>query len=140
MPPTVTLRTFDWPDYEAVVALWQAVGLRLTVSDSRAALAATLDHAADLFVVADAGGQIIGAVLGTFDGRRGWLRHLAVASAWAAASWPKWSPPADTRMRQDQPARRVRQRGGRGLLRPDRIHAPRACLNGEMALSPFRRK
>ena len=82
MPPTVTLRTFDWPDYEAVVALWQAVGLRLTVSDSRAALAATLDHAAGLFVVADADGQIMGAVLGTFDGRRGWLHHLAVAPAW----------------------------------------------------------
>jgi ribosomal protein S18 acetylase RimI-like enzyme len=82
MAPPVTIRTFDWPDYEAVVALWQAVGLRLTVSDSRAALAATLDHAADLFVVAEAEGQIIGAVLGTFDGRRGWLHHLAVAPAW----------------------------------------------------------
>jgi ribosomal protein S18 acetylase RimI-like enzyme len=82
MPPTVTIRTFDWPDYEAVVALWQAVELRLTVSDSRAALAATLEHAADLFVVAEAEGQIMGAVLGTFDGRRGWLHHLAVAPAW----------------------------------------------------------
>jgi ribosomal protein S18 acetylase RimI-like enzyme len=82
MPPTVTIRTFDWPDYEAVVALWQTVGLRLTVSDSGAALAATLDHAADLFVVAEAEGQIMGAVLGTFDGRRGWLHHLAVAPAW----------------------------------------------------------
>lgn len=78
----VALRTFAWPDYEAVVDLWRAVGLGLTVSDSREGLQRTLDHDADLFVVADAGGEIVGALLGTFDGRRGWLHHLAVAHAW----------------------------------------------------------
>ena len=33
-------------------------------------------------MVAEADGQLVGALLGTFDGRRGWLHHLAVAPAW----------------------------------------------------------
>ena len=33
----------------------------------------------DLFLVAAADDRIVGAVLGTFDGRRGWVNRLAVA-------------------------------------------------------------
>ncbi len=82
MPDAVSLRTFAWSDYEAVIALWRATGLGITVSDSRDGLALTLGHDAELFVVAEADGQLVGALLGTFDGRRGWLHHLAVAPQW----------------------------------------------------------
>ena len=37
-----------------------------------------LERDADLFLVAEHGGTIIGCVLGAWDGRRGWINHLAV--------------------------------------------------------------
>ena len=33
MPDAITLRAFAWSDYEAVIALWRATGLGITVSD-----------------------------------------------------------------------------------------------------------
>ena len=39
-----------------------------------------LQRDAELFIVAESGEQIVGAVLGCYDGRRGWVNHLAVAS------------------------------------------------------------
>ena len=32
----------------------------------------------DLFLVAEDGAEVVGCVLGAWDGRRGWLNHLAV--------------------------------------------------------------
>lgn len=75
------LRTFDLNDYERVVALWEESGLQVGPSDSREGLAHKLERDADLFLVAEDGGAIVGAVLGSYDGRRGWINHLAVAES-----------------------------------------------------------
>ncbi len=81
-----TLRTFRFPeDYEAVYRLWAQAGpgIQLRVSDSRAEIAKKVAHAPDLFVVAETPtGEIIGAVMAGFDGRRGLIYHLAVAQAY----------------------------------------------------------
>ena len=42
-------------------------------------LRGTLKHGPDLLLVADdVGAGVVGVVLGTFDGRRGWIHRLAV--------------------------------------------------------------
>ena len=68
-------------EYDRVIALWVAAGLQISRSDSRAALEHKLERDADLFLVAedDETGALIGAVLGAYDGRRGWINHLAIA-------------------------------------------------------------
>jgi putative acetyltransferase len=67
-------------DYDAVVELWEATpGIGLSEADERSNIAAFLEHNRGLSFVAEAGGAIAGAVLGSFDGRRGYLHHLAVA-------------------------------------------------------------
>ncbi len=70
------IRAFFWDDYAAVVGLWRTVGTGvLPEGEVRGAL----QQGPDLFVVADdADAGIVGAVLGTFDGRRGWIHRLAV--------------------------------------------------------------
>ncbi len=73
------IRTFDWPDYDAVVRIWRRAGLEIGASDERDALARTIERDPGLFLVAEDSGAIVGAVLAAFDGRRGWLYHLAVA-------------------------------------------------------------
>ena len=77
-----SVREFQFPeDYLAVFKLWSEAGpgIHLRRSDERDEIAKKLLRDADLFLVAEAGGEIIGSVLGGFDGRRGMVYHLAVA-------------------------------------------------------------
>jgi ribosomal protein S18 acetylase RimI-like enzyme len=71
----IDIREFGWDDFEAVVALWASTGREVV---PRAELAAKLTRDPELFLVGSAGGKIVGVVMGTFDGRRGWILRLAV--------------------------------------------------------------
>ncbi len=76
-----TLRTFRFPeDYPAVYDLWAHAGegIHLRRSDEPQEIEKKLKRDPDLFLVAESGGDIIGAVLGGYDGRRGLMYHLAV--------------------------------------------------------------
>lgn len=66
-------------DYDAAYALWEACGLFLGEADSREGIARLLEANPGLSFVLEQKGEIIGTVLGSFDGRRGWVRHLAVS-------------------------------------------------------------
>lgn len=78
----VIIRPFSFPqDYPAVYHLWSEAGegIHLGRSDQPEEIAKKLQRDADLFLVAEVQGKIVGAVLGGFDGRRGIMYHLAVA-------------------------------------------------------------
>lgn len=78
----IQIREFVYPaDYEAAVQLWNTVGPGVHVgpSDVPAELEKKLERDPDLFLVALDGEQLIGSVIGGFDGRRGMVYHLAVA-------------------------------------------------------------
>lgn len=81
---TLRIRNFQFPeDYEPVFRLWQQAGegIHLRKSDEPKEIQKKLTRDADLFLVAENDGEIIGAVLGGFDGRRGLMYHLAVSKA-----------------------------------------------------------
>jgi len=59
--------------------LWQAAGLNISRSDSLAGIKRKLERNAELFFVAEGEGKIVGVVMGSYDGRRGWVNHLAVS-------------------------------------------------------------
>lgn len=74
------VRNFRIDDYNAVVALWRRTeGVGLNESDTRRAIAAYLQRNPCFSFVAEKDGRLIGAVLCGYDGRRGYLHHLAVA-------------------------------------------------------------
>ena len=80
---SIQIREFCFPaDYESVYQLWQSIekGVRVGRSDTPAEIEKKLARDPDLFLVAESGGSIIGSVIGGFDGRRGLIYHLAVAS------------------------------------------------------------
>ena len=79
MATALRIRTFEMRDYEQVAELWRAAGLSLHLSDDVRGIEHRLQRDAELFIVAESGEQIVGAVLGCYDGRRGWVNHLAVA-------------------------------------------------------------
>jgi ribosomal protein S18 acetylase RimI-like enzyme len=75
------IRTFAYPDdLPAVLQLWSTAGpgVHLGPSDEPAELQKKLRRDPDLFLVAEEGGSLIGAVMGGFDGRRAIVYHLAI--------------------------------------------------------------
>jgi len=78
---TFTIREIVYPqDFPSVLELWgvSGPGVQLGKSDTPAEIEKKLKRDPDLFLVAETRGQIVGAVLGGFDGRRGLVYHLAV--------------------------------------------------------------
>nr|WP_296066744.1 GNAT family N-acetyltransferase [uncultured Actinoplanes sp.] len=67
------IRAFQWSDYDAVAAVWAAAAREVV---PRAELALKLQRDPQLFLVA--GTPAVGVVMGTYDGRRGWILRLAV--------------------------------------------------------------
>jgi ribosomal protein S18 acetylase RimI-like enzyme len=76
------IREFHYPeDYPATRQLWENAGpgIQLRRSDEPEEIQKKLQRDPDLFLVAEVDGQIVGTVVGGFDGRRGMVYHLAVA-------------------------------------------------------------
>ncbi len=79
--PEFKIREFRYPqDYPPVIELWNTAGPGIHVrrSDQPDEILKKLQRDPDLFLVAESEGEIIGSVLGGFDGRRGMMYHLAV--------------------------------------------------------------
>lgn len=71
-------RDFTLDDFDSVIDLWKRAGLILSRSDRIEGLEKKLKRDSELFFVVEEDGRIIGAVMGCYDGRRGWINHLAV--------------------------------------------------------------
>lgn len=85
MSPSTHIREFRYPeDYTPVTRLWAGIerGVRVGRSDSPGEIEKKLQRDPDLFLVAEADGEIIGTVIGGFDGRRGVIYHLAVSAGY----------------------------------------------------------
>jgi ribosomal protein S18 acetylase RimI-like enzyme len=80
----VTIRDMTNDDYDAVTRVWTEAALpfRPRGRDRRETMQAEMARGTALFLVAEAGGEVVGVVLGTHDGRRGWINRLAVAPAY----------------------------------------------------------
>ncbi len=80
----VDLREFRFPDdYDAVMRFWESIekGIHLGPSDAPAEIQKKIQRDPDLFIVAELNNEIVGTVIGGFDGRRGMIYHLAVAAS-----------------------------------------------------------
>lgn len=79
---SVSIREFRYPDdYSRALRLWQGAGqgVRVGPSDTPEEIQKKLQRDPDLFLVAEVGTELVGTVIGGFDGRRGHVYHLAVA-------------------------------------------------------------
>jgi ribosomal protein S18 acetylase RimI-like enzyme len=72
------IREFKLDDYSVVRDLWQTSGLILRPGDELEDVKLKLQRDPDLFLVAEQENMIVGSVMGGWDGRRGWIYHLAV--------------------------------------------------------------
>lgn len=66
------------PDLNAIADLWATCGLVPSPRGFRNEMQRKLFADPTLFLVADDGGDIVGAVMGGYDGRTAWVSRLAV--------------------------------------------------------------
>jgi GNAT superfamily N-acetyltransferase len=77
------IRGFKPDDYDEVMALWRESGLTLKRSDTLQELKKLLVFPGSVFLIVEADrgdtpSEIMGTVIGAWDGRRAWLYHLAL--------------------------------------------------------------
>ena len=76
-----SIREYEHPDdYPSVYRIWESAGsgIHLRRSDTIQEIYKKVQRDPDLFLVAIIKGEIVGTVIGGFDGRRGMMYHLAV--------------------------------------------------------------
>ncbi len=76
-----TIRTLGIEEYDAIMALWREAGLtslRPRGRDSRDAMAAQLATGVQTVLGLKVAGHLIGVVVASHDGRKGWINRLAV--------------------------------------------------------------
>jgi len=76
----VDVAEFAMGDFPAVDRLWRRSGLWMRPSDDADETRLKLERDPDLFLLARVEGEIVGAVVGGWDGRRAYVYHLAVAA------------------------------------------------------------
>jgi ribosomal protein S18 acetylase RimI-like enzyme len=80
----IRIRLMTGEDYPRLYELWKAVpgiGLR-SLDDSAAGIGRFLARNPGTCFVAEAGGDLAGAVLSGHDGRRGYIYHAAIREEW----------------------------------------------------------
>ncbi|OGF56318.1 MAG: hypothetical protein A2Z21_03935 [Candidatus Fraserbacteria bacterium RBG_16_55_9] len=78
---SIAIRDFHTEDYDALVALWEEAGLPYKPQgrDSQEEIARQIRHSTAIYLIAEHNGVLVGSVLCTNDGRKGWINRLAVS-------------------------------------------------------------
>ncbi|MHA1257983.1 MAG: GNAT family N-acetyltransferase, partial [Promethearchaeota archaeon] len=69
---------FNLKYYQKVVELWKRAGIEVGPSDTEEEIAEVQNRNPDLFLIGKEDENIVAVVIGAFDGRRGYIHHLAV--------------------------------------------------------------
>jgi ribosomal protein S18 acetylase RimI-like enzyme len=69
-------------EVETLIALWCEAGLEVEPVSAGSELIALVEAGTDLVLVDERNGIVVGTVLGTWDGRRGWVQRLAMKPGW----------------------------------------------------------
>ena len=71
------VRQFRDGDGDQLRTFWLACGIRIRPGDDDRSLGAFAARNEGLFLLAEENGHLVGSILAGFDGRRGWLYHVA---------------------------------------------------------------
>ena len=74
------IRRYRESDRDAVVDLWRECGLVMPWNDPVKDINRKLRVQRDMFLVGSVGGQLVATVMAGYEGHRGWINYLAVAT------------------------------------------------------------
>ena len=72
------IQKFSLVFYDEVIQLWRNAGLGVSSSDSKGEVEKMLNRNPDLFLIGTLKDKVVAVVMGAFDGRRGYVHHLAI--------------------------------------------------------------
>jgi len=74
------IRTLSIEDYDSLIRVWERACLPTKPKgrDSRESIMEQMKNFPDLFIGIEDGTKLIGVVIGSYDGRKGWINRLAV--------------------------------------------------------------
>ena len=79
------IRVFRQEDFEEVITLWERCDLLRPWNDPEMDIERKVNHDVSLFLVAEVNGEVVGTVMGGYDGHRGSAYYLGVSFAAAAS-------------------------------------------------------
>lgn len=74
------IQKFSMEFYDDVIQLWTNAGINVSSSDSKEEIEKMLNRNPELFLIGLFKDKVVAVVMGGFDGRRGYVHHLAVDS------------------------------------------------------------
>lgn len=72
------IRVFTQQDFEEVLTMWERCDLLRPWNDPELDIERKLNHDPELFLVAEVSGEVVGTVMGGYDGHRGSAYYLGV--------------------------------------------------------------
>jgi ribosomal protein S18 acetylase RimI-like enzyme len=72
------IRSFRHDDFEEVITLWERCDLLRPWNDPELDIERKINQDPELFLVAEVGGEVVGVLMGGFDGHRGSANYLGV--------------------------------------------------------------
>lgn len=99
------IRVFRQEDFEEVITLWERCDLLRPWNDPEMDIERKVNHDVSLFLVAEVSGEVVGTVMGGYDGHRGSAYYLGVHPEFRGrgmrmrclTGWKKNSSPAGVR-------------------------------------------
>lgn len=80
------IRVFRQEDFEEVITLWERCDLLRPWNDPEMDIERKVNHDVSLFLVAEVSGEVVGTVMGGYDGHRGSAYYLGVHPEFAGAA------------------------------------------------------
>ncbi len=79
----VRIRELTIKDYNRMIEIWENARLPYKPDgrDSRESIKKQMEEFGDLFLGAEVNGKLVGVIIGSWDGRKGWLNRIAVDPA-----------------------------------------------------------
>ena len=81
-----TIDLYQAGDQDAIVELWQRCGLVVPWNNPLTDIARKMADSPDLFFTGRIDGKLVASCMAGYDGHRGWIYFLAVASSISCAS------------------------------------------------------
>ncbi len=78
MADDLIIRTAEAGDVDAILALWRRGGVEHDADHDRSEIVTKLGYDGDLFLVAERDGELVGSVMGTYDGHRGRVKRAVI--------------------------------------------------------------
>ncbi|TKJ26637.1 MAG: GNAT family N-acetyltransferase [Promethearchaeota archaeon Loki_b31] len=72
------IELFTMRYYHDIINLWKRSGIEVSSSDTQDEIAKILKRNPDLFLIGKEGENVVAVGIGAFDGRRGYVHHLAI--------------------------------------------------------------